>query len=170
MRQQSEEKNMRPNTISLRRRHLMIAGLAGVAAPASLYAGQWSGKPGAALDGGLAASASAGVERMIISGRILGMDRKPLAGAAVEMWRADAVRARTSVTTDADGRFFTTIAPAPYSGRLSHINYRVSHKGHETPATPLYFARERGVSDDRVAHLQRDDAGVLRATFGTTFA
>ena len=161
---------MRPDTISLRRRHLMIAGLAGVAAPASLYAGQWSGRPGATLDAGLSASASAGAEQMIVSGRILSRDHKPLAGATVEMWRVDATDSRTSVVTDADGRFFTTIATAPYSGRLSHIHYRVSYKGHETPATPLYFVRERGVSDDRVAHLQRDDAGTLRASFSATLA
>lgn len=194
---------MKRNTISLRRRHLVIAGLAGVAAPATLFAGQCSAPRNAPAVAELFASGNEGKDRLVVSGRIVGApDGKPLAGATVEVWHADESGdysadhgkiARgtpdspgsppcASVTTDADGRFvFTTIAPAEYSGRPRHIRYRVSHQGHAMPVTQLYFAPARGVSDDRVAQLQRDDnfavaqlqrdnAGTWRATFGLTLA
>lgn len=161
---------MKHNTISLRRRHLVIAGLAGVAAPATLFAGSWSGTSRAAV-AELGASGSRGKEKMVVSGRIIGPDCKPLAGATVEVWNADANGNRASVTTDADGRFmFATIAPAEYPGRPPHIHYRVTHQGHETRVTQLHFARARGVSEDLIAQLQRDDRGVWRATFGRTLA
>ena len=180
---------MKHNTISLRRRHLVLAGLAGVAAPATLFAGQCGGTlRNAPVVAELFASGSGGKDKLVVSGRILGApDCKPLAGATVEVWHADAnrdYRAFTrgkqddpgcvpcaSVTTDADGRFmFTTIVSAEYPGHPRHINYRVTHQGHAMPVTQLYFARERGVPDDRVAQVHRDDAGTWRATFGLTLA
>ena len=121
---------MKPGTISLRRRHLMMAGLAGAAAPAPLFAG-----PGG----------------------------KPLAGAEVEVRHAGASGKFASAITDGDGRFFATIAAADSSGRPRRIHYCVRHEGHETPVT-------HRISDDLVANLRRDDAGVWRTTFGLTLA
>lgn len=150
---------------------MIIAGLAGVAAPATLFAGPWTGKPGDALAAGLSASTSEGAERLVISGRILGADRKPLAGATIEAWHPDENGDRATVTTDADGRFFTSIAPARRSGRLRYLDYRVSHIAHGTlPTQRLHFTREPGASDGLVSHLQRDDTGVWRTTFGLTVA
>ena len=161
---------MKHDTISLRRRYLVIAGLAGVAAPATLFAGQCSGTLRNASVG--AELFAGGGDKLVVSGRILGApDCKPLAGAMVEVWHASGRVPCASVITDADGRFmFTTIAPAEYPGRPRHIHYRVSRQGHATPVTQLYFAREHGVSDDRVAQLQRDNAGTWRASFGVTLA
>ena len=131
----------------------------------------------------LCTSGSGGKARLIVSGRILGApDCKPLAGALVEVWHADAngdysgfTRGKTddpacllraSLKTDAEGRYsFSTIVPAEYPGRPPHIHYRVSHAGHTTLVTQLYFARERGVAEALVVPLQRDDKGVSRAVF-----
>ena len=152
---------MKPNTISLRRRHLMIAGLAGVAAPGVPFAGpiRFDARAVSRID------ANGSGEKLIVSGRIVDANGKALADARVEVLHAQAV-ARASVATDADGRFmFTTVTPA-----TRHIEYRVSHKDHPTRATRLHFAPTRGVSDDALARLQRDDAGVCRTTFALTVA
>lgn len=184
---------MKHNTISLRRRHMIIGALASVAAPATLFAGQSSGTPrNAPAVAEPFASGSGGKDKLVVSGRIVGApDGRPLAGAMVEVWHSDANRNSSadyskiargkqdgpgclpcaSVTTDADGRFmFTTTAPTEFSGHPRHIHYRVSRHGHETLVTQLYFAPARGVSDDRIAQLQRDNAGTWRATFGVTLA
>jgi protocatechuate 3,4-dioxygenase beta subunit len=137
---------MKHTTISLRRRHLMmagIAGMAGVAAPASLFA--------APRDVPVADTADAG--KLLLSGRIMGTNGKPLAGATVEVWhRESSLHAHT--TTDGDGRW---LLMTEYSGRTGQLQYRVSHEGHRTPARQLALAQP-----------QCDEAGVWRATFGAT--
>ena len=131
---------MKPDTISLRRRHLMMAGLA---APAALYAAQYAG---------MAAAGSA--QRLVMSGRILGADGKPLSGARVELLHPHSNDA-IGVETDADGRFVLDSAGV---GRQS-VRYRVSRKGHPTRSTPL-----------ETVQLQRDETGALRGTFGLMLA
>jgi len=150
-----EENDMKPSTISLRRRHLMIAGLAGAAAPAPLFVGQLS----------VAATEAGGsAPRLIVSGRLLGgPDGKPLAGATVEARHAGAAGDSVRATTDGDGRFFTTIASADPSGRPRRIHYRVRLEGRETPVT-------QRISDDLVANLRRDDTGAWRTTFALALA
>lgn len=147
----SKEKDVRNNAISLRRRYLMIAGLAGAAAPVVAFAG-------ASPQAGLAVSSFA--DKLVVSGRILGADGKPLSGATVEICPADAGEPRGSVSTDADGRFFTAVTPAG-RGRPQDIRYRVSHRGHETPVQRFHFAR---------GQMQRDEAGAWRATFAARLA
>jgi len=171
---------MKHDTISLRRRHLMIAGLAGIAAPASLFAGQSGAATRRALwplhERNAPAVAEPGAggsgEKLVVSGRILRPDGKPLADATVDAWYAEASGDyAASATTDADGRFvFTTLAPSAYPGRPQHIHYRVSHKEHRTPLTQLHFAHTPGIPEDRVAQLQRDETGAWRAAFGLTLA
>ena len=157
---------MKTSVISLRRRQFMAAGLAAAAAPAALFAG-----PASAAHHNEIASAIAlgGAGKMIVSGRVLDADRRPLAGARVEMWRPEAQTERTGVATDADGRFFVIITPAG-SGRPQLVHYRVSHRGRVVTENSLHFEREPGVPDDRIAQLQRDDSGAWRATFGLTLA
>ena len=156
---------MTPDTFSLRRRQLLVAG---VAAPVAAFAGYCMGAPlGVPAVAEPGAGGGRAGAKLIISGRVLRRDRKPLAGAVVETWRADGEGGQASVITDADGRFmFTTIAPVVAFARLRPIQYRVSHTGHETLVSQLHFTREPGVSSDRIAHLQRDEAGTWRATFG----
>jgi protocatechuate 3,4-dioxygenase beta subunit len=136
--------------------------------------------------GDLCTSGSGGKARLVVSGRVLGApDCKPLAGALVEVWHADAngdysgfTRGKTddpacllraSIKTNAEGRYsYSSVVPSEYPGRPQHIHYRVSHSGYATLVTQLYFARERGVADDLVVSLNRDDKGVSRALFDIT--
>ena len=133
----------------------------------------------------LCASGSGGKEKLLIIGRVLGTDCKPLAGALVEVWHADAngdysnftrgkkddpaCLLRASLKTDAEGRYaFTSIVPAEYPGRPRHIHYRVSHAAHATLVTQLYFTGDRGAAEGLTAVLQRDAQGVARASFDIT--
>jgi protocatechuate 3,4-dioxygenase beta subunit len=181
-------------SVSPRRRRLLLAGCASlIAFPAA--AQQCRGTPsdqlgpfytrGALEQTELCGSGSGGKERLIVTGRVLGADCKPLAGALVEVWHADAngdysgftrgkkddlaCLLRASIKTDAEGRYtFSTIVPAEYPGRPRHIHYRVSHATHAALVTQLYFARERGVADELIVALKRDDKGVSRAAFDIT--
>ena len=171
---------MRHTPISLRRRHLMIAGVAGMAVPGILFAARSSGMPEPV-------SAAASAEKLIVSGRILRADGKPLAGAKIDALHSPA-NGSTSATTDADGRFmFTTLAPAAHS---PHIHYQVSHAEHGTLTRQLHLGRMPGIAGENVAQLQRngenvaqlqrdgenvaqlqrDEAGIWRAAFGLTLA
>ena len=133
-----EEKTVKHDPISLRRRHLMIAGAVAIATPSAAFAGQ----SGNATD---VASAT-----MVISGRVLGPDGKPLAGAAIDANNLPGVTA----TTDADGRFvFTTVSRSEYD-RPRALDCRISHTAHRTLQSRIDFAR---------AHVQRDEAGTWRA-------
>ena len=187
-------------SLSLRRRHLVFAGLAGIAVTTPAAAQQCRVTPrdqlgpfysrGAPEQTELCASGSGGKERLVVSGRVLGADCKSLAGALVEVWHADAkgdyseftrgkkddpaCLLRASIPCDAEGRYrFNSIVPAEYPGRPRHIHYRVSHAGHATLVMQLYFGRERGVDDALVVALQREGQGataVSRATFDITLA
>ena len=189
-----------PTQYAERRRRLILAGIAGFVG--ALPAAAQTCRPTSRDQLGpfytrnapelteLCASGSGGKERLIVSGRILGADCKPLAGALIEVWHADAggeysgfgtlargkkedpaCLLRTSLNADAEGRYrFSTIVPAEYPGRPRHLHYRVSHPAHATLVTQLYFGRERGIPDDLMVALQRDDKGVTRAAFDLTLA
>jgi hypothetical protein len=144
--------------VSLRRRQVLIAGLAGASAPA--LAGRFqSGEPGAVP----------GEHGLVVSGRILARNGRPLSGAVVEVWHASARANASSATTDGDGRFFATIASSRH-GRPQDLRYRVSRAGRALTTQRLHFARGRSVSEDSLAHLQRDEAGTWRAAFGISLA
>ena len=177
------------------RRRLLLVSVALLAAPAA-FAQQCRVTPRDALgpfykadapaQAELCASGSGGRDRLLVSGRVLGMpDCAPLAGALVEVWQADArgnytqvgsgqddsgCLLRASLRTDAEGRYaFRTVMPGEYPGRPRHIHYRVSAKGYGTLVTQLYFARERGVPEGlAVTAAPRD--GILAATFDVTLA
>src|SRR5262245_50979605 len=136
----------------------MIAGLAGTAAPA--LAGQLR-EPLAAVDEASAAERTGG---LVVSGRILAASGRPLAGAAVEIWRANAREDTASATTDGDGRFFAKLV-SDRPGRPHRIHYRVSDGGRTLATQELYFARGREVAERRSGHLQRDESGGWRAAF-----
>lgn len=178
-----------------RRRQLLLAALAGVSAALPAAAQQCRGTPrdqlgpfysrNAPEQTALCTSGSGGKDLLVVSGRIQDADCKPLPGALVEVWHADAngdysgftrgkkddpaCLLRASLKTDAEGRYsFSTIVPSEYPGRPRHIHYRVSHPLHATLVTQLYFVRERGVADELVATLQRDAKGAARAAFDIT--
>jgi catechol 1,2-dioxygenase len=100
---------------------------------------------------------------LVVSGRIWGFDtRKPLAGAVLDIWQAnadgrydnddpanppakDVFKNRARLVTDETGFYeFETVHPAPYmvgknSWRPSHIHYLVRAAGYKTLVTQLYF-------------------------------
>jgi len=148
-----KEKDVRKSAISLRRRYLMIAGLAGAAAPTVSFAGATTSPLGAP-------AVSSFADRLVVSGRILGTDGKPLSGATVEIWPAGSRQPRGEASTDADGRFFAAVPPAGHR-RPQDLRYRVVHGGRGMPVQRLHFAR---------GEMQRDEAGAWRATFAATLA
>ena len=123
---------MKPDTISLRRRQLIIGSL--VATPMAALA-TTSNTPFAVT--------AAAQGKLVVSGRILGADGKPVFGALVEVLRAGA---EATATTDADGRFMLTTTAS------TRIRYRVSHAEHATRVEQM--------------NLDADDAGTWRGTFG----
>ena len=152
---------MTPKKVSLRRRQVVMAGLAGAAAPA--FAGQFHQRDAAV--GELAAAE--GTAGLVVSGRVLARNGRPLAGAAVEVWRANAPGAAARTTTDGDGRFFAKVAAG---GRPHRIHYRVSDGAQTLARQELHFAPGRAMAERRVGHLQRDESGTWRAAFAISFA
>jgi protocatechuate 3,4-dioxygenase beta subunit len=161
-----EENKMKREVLSLRRRHLMIASLLGAAAPGAIFADQSRVADGSRVAEAYAASFQAG-EKLVVSGRVVGADCKPVADALVEVRTARAPADRITVRTDADGRFMLiTVVPARTDA--AYLNYSVSHPEHVTRGARLHFARARAILDDAATQLQRDDAGVWRTTFGVS--
>lgn len=155
---------MKSNKVSLRRRQVVIAGLAGAAAPATLYAGQdlFSAAPGEI-------TAIAGRDGLVISGRVLAHDGNPLAAATIEIWDARATDIAAATTTDGDGRFYASVA-SEYHARPRRIHYRVSRDGQTLAARQLHFARGHELAERQTGHLHRDESGAWRAAFGVTVA
>jgi hypothetical protein len=110
--------------LSPRRRQVIIAGLASTIAPAALSAIVSRDEP----------------QRLVLSGRVVGPDEKPLPGATVA---AGATRA----ATDADGRFVLV---------TDTRRYRVSYRGR--------FAEGLASSP------RPDGDGTWRASFALTLA
>jgi Carboxypeptidase regulatory-like domain len=110
--------------LSPRRRQVIIAGLGAVVAPAAF----------AALP------TAQGPQRLLLSGRVLGPDGKPLSGASVAAGQARTV-------TDADGRFML-VATTP--------RYRVTYRGRS--------------AEGMVSNPRPDADGMGRASIGLTLA
>jgi protocatechuate 3,4-dioxygenase beta subunit len=140
--------------VSLQRRQLMIASLAGIAAPA-LFASSGSH---AEMSATMNIAPGSG-EQLVLSGRVVTRQGAPLQGATIETTRGIYARA----ATDADGRFMLVTA-TPRAGTLS---YRITHDAHGTHEGILQLTH---VDTARHVHAQRDDAGVWRAAFGVTLA
>src|SRR5438445_9785153 len=107
---------MKRATFSQDRRQVILAGFASLVCPAALNAAQLGGERGA--------NTSEARGRLVLSGRVVRADGKPLAGAAVELWQANAPAGR-GVTTDGDGRFVALAA----TERPAQLRYRVTHGG-----------------------------------------
>ncbi len=99
---------------------------------------------------------------LLVRGRVWGFDTKrPLAGAHLDIWQAnadgrydnddrdnpprpDVFRYRTRLITDENGTYeYETVHPGRYLNgrqyRPAHIHYRVSKPGYRTLITQLYF-------------------------------
>ena len=86
-------------------------------------------------------------QRLVLSGTVLSLDCRPLAGALLDFWQADAdgaydnqgYRLRGHQFTDADGRYrLETVVPGLYPGRTRHIHVKVQSKGGPVLTTQLY--------------------------------
>jgi protocatechuate 3,4-dioxygenase beta subunit len=120
---------------------VVLACAVGVAATPAVAA---SGCPATTPDGfGPFGRGSPPVRSSIGKGHVLtgvvlsALDCKPIPGARVELWQANAkgryVRATSAtVLVDRSGRFrFEGPYPASYEGRPAHIHIRVVGRGHE---------------------------------------
>src|SRR4051812_44516421 len=111
--------------VSLRRRQVIIGGIASTLVPHLAFASSQEERR----------------QRLILSGRVLGVDGKPLRGATVTV-------GHDRSATDADGRFvLTTTSGKPYQVRF----------GDRT-------------AQGFVADARRDLDGAWRASFGLTLA
>jgi len=98
-------------------------------------------------------------ERLVLGGKVLSTDCKPIADVLLDFWQADAqgeydnqgYRLRGHVLTDAEGRYrLETIIPGLYPGRTRHIHVKVQPPGGRVLTTQLYFPSEAGNRRDSI--------------------
>jgi hypothetical protein len=130
--------------ISLRRRQVLIAGVVSAAAPAASLAGECAGWAAAPAGSPITASGP-----LIVSGRIIGADCRPLAHTRIDITGATQ---RTSATTDGDGRFM--VSTQAHAGQRE-LAYRIS--GERVQRLALRDA-------------VRDESGAWRTTFSAALA
>jgi protocatechuate 3,4-dioxygenase beta subunit len=146
----------------------MAAGIVVAAMPAGVFAAQCGGLNKAMHEGAAVFGSAGAGQPLVLSGRVLGSDCAPLAGAVLEILQAGS--AAVSATTDADGRFMvTTATPATRDG-APQLYYRVTHAAHDARLHTLHFTRGANGSAQSVAQVERDAAGVWRGAFGVTLA
>lgn len=113
--------------------------------------------------------------RLVVTGKVVGRDGKPVAGASVYLWHTDAsghydpaeppghqgnARLQQGLRTDARGRYtYTTVRPAPYPSRTipSHVHYAVSAAGYKDFWLEMWFADDPLLTDDHRAEAKKDD-------------
>ncbi len=90
-------------------------------------------------------------ERLVLSGRVLDRDCRPLGGALLDFWQADAegvydnrgYRLRGHQYSDEQGEYrLETLLPGLYPGRTRHIHVLVAVAGRRPLITQLYFPDE----------------------------
>jgi catechol 1,2-dioxygenase len=104
-----------------------------------------------------------------LDGRVIGDDCKPIAGALVEVWHADAsgeydmlapqkprnpavYHLRAVLRSGKDGAFaFDTVVPGPYGQRARHIHLAFHADGYEPFITQSYFAGDPRIATDTIA-------------------
>jgi protocatechuate 3,4-dioxygenase beta subunit len=86
--------------------------------------------------------------RLTLTGRVLTTHGRPIAGALLDFWQADArgvydnrgYRFRGHQRTDSRGRYtLHTVVPGLYSGRTRHIHVKAQARGRPPLTTQLYF-------------------------------
>ncbi|MBI3104269.1 MAG: intradiol ring-cleavage dioxygenase [Candidatus Rokubacteria bacterium] len=89
--------------------------------------------------------------RIVVSGRVLSTDCKPVPGALVDFWHADdrgeydnaGYRLRGHQLTDDQGRYrLDTIVPGAYPGRTRHFHVKVQAPNRPVLTTQLYLPGE----------------------------
>jgi len=129
--------------------------------------------PGAPMRASLVEPGAKG-ERVVLTGRVLGADCKPVAGALLDFWQADekgeydnkGFRYRGTVKADAEGRYrIETIFPAEYPGRPRHLHVKVQRPGGRPLTTQLYFPGEPHRQNPALVVKVERREGVRLATF-----
>jgi protocatechuate 3,4-dioxygenase beta subunit len=118
-------------------------------------------------------------ERVELTGRVVDTRCRPVAGALLDFWQADAdgaydnegYRLRGHQFADRRGGFrLSTIVPGLYTGRTRHIHVKVQRRGGSVLTTQLYFPGESRNTEDAIfdeallMDVRRTAAGRL-ATF-----
>jgi protocatechuate 3,4-dioxygenase beta subunit len=123
-----------------------------------------------------------------LSGRVLDINGKPIAGARVEIWQCDAngryrhprdpnrsaldpnFQGHGHVVTDADGGYrFRTIRPVPYPGRTPHIHTAVFLPEERPFVTQIYIAGEpRNQEDFLYLSIPTEQRRLVEAEFLAT--
>ena len=89
--------------------------------------------------------------RIVVTGAVLSTDCKPVAGALVDFWQADAAgaydnagyRLRGHQFTDDHGRYrLETVVPGLYPGRTRHFHVNVQAPHRPVLTTQLYLPGE----------------------------
>ena len=114
---------------------------------------------------------------LYLSGRVLDTRGRPLSGARLELWQANAhgrymhsadgdasgpldpnFQGYASLRADAEGRYrIKTIKPAPYSGRTAHLHFN-AEGGRAKLTTQMFFEGERlNERDGLYRWLSRED-------------
>ncbi len=101
--------------------------------------------------------------RFVLTGYVLTPDCKPVPGAWLDFWQADAQGSydnsgytlRGHQMTDANGRYtLTTIVPGLYPGRTEHIHVKVQAPNGPVLTTQLYFPGVPSNSRDGIFQSQ----------------
>jgi protocatechuate 3,4-dioxygenase beta subunit len=97
--------------------------------------------------------------KLVLSGRVLSRDCRPIPGALLDFWHADAggaydnagFKLRGHQFTDATGRYrLETVVPGLYPGRTRHIHVKVQAPNQPVLTTQLYFPDEPGNRSDGI--------------------
>jgi len=127
-------------------------------------------------------------EVIVVEGRVLGADGRPVSGAAVELWQANAYgryahqgdrsgvpldpnfQGYGTVRSDAQGRYrFRTIRPGAYAGRTRHLHFYATGPGFERMPMQMYFAGDAAANE--ADFLYRSvPAGAMRDALTIGFA
>src|SRR3989475_8875781 len=135
-------------------------------------------KPGSPARSSLLEPGMAGT-RLALSGRVLSRDCRPIAGARLDFWQADAsgtydnagYRLRGNQTTGSDGRYaLVTVGPGEYPGRTEHIHGKGQGAGTGMPTTQLTFPgvsknQQDSIFDARLLLKIEPSASGLAATY-----
>jgi len=117
--------------------------------------------------------------RILVQGYVRSTRCKPIGGALVDFWQADAAgvydnagyKLRGHQYTDESGRYsFETVVPGLYPGRTRHFHVRVQAPNNPILTTQLYFPGEPQNRRDRIFNeklllTMRQNGGAKVATF-----
>jgi protocatechuate 3,4-dioxygenase beta subunit len=117
--------------------------------------------------------------RLTVSGRVVGLDDRPIAGASLYVYHTDAngeyvpgangggsdrPRLFAYLRSDGEGRYsFSTIRPGSYpnSRNPGHIHFEVVASGHDTRVYEIVFENDPFISDSFRAQAREPFGGVV---------